>query len=47
MPKKTSPVRSKKFDHPKDLAGSFKPSREIKTPKHPKKEKGDGQPSGR
>lgn len=47
MPKKNNPARSKKFDHPKDMAASFKPGREIRTPKHPKKEKGKEQPSGR
>ncbi len=47
MPKKGNPVRSKKFDHSKDTAASFKTGREIKTQKHPKKEKGKEPPSGR
>ena len=37
MPKKNSPVRSKKFDHPGDLAAGYAKTAELKTPKHPKK----------
>lgn len=37
MPKKNSPARSKKFDHPQDLAPAAKTRVAVKTPKHPKK----------
>jgi hypothetical protein len=37
VPKKNSPTRSKKFDHPKDMASGLKIPTEVKTPKHPKK----------
>lgn len=37
MPKKDSPVRSKKFDHPKDMAPGYRKLDEPQAPKHPKK----------
>jgi hypothetical protein len=37
MPKKNSPTRSKKFDHPQDMAPGSKTPVEVKTPKHPRK----------
>lgn len=37
VPKKSSPVRSKKYDHPRDTAAGLRIPTEVKTPKHPKK----------
>jgi hypothetical protein len=37
MPKKNSPTRSKKYDHPQDMAPGSKAPAAVKTPKHPKK----------
>jgi hypothetical protein len=37
MPKKNSPTRSKKYDHPQDMAPGSKTPVAVKTPKHPKK----------
>jgi hypothetical protein len=37
VPKKSSSVRSKKYDHPRDTAAGLKIPTEVKTPKHPKK----------